>query len=340
VAEAKAAGFSFIFTLIHSPDRLDQLDQIGRVYPVASDKFSDVATEIVFAPPRAETVRIACLTLDRLAAIPDATARDAALGRMIEAVRALGVNTLVLEAQATLPSPDAALGSVFFPTHLRPVAADLLGRVVWQMRTRADVDTVYLRLPFAAARKAVGDAAVTTLYADMFRYTAADGLVLEGTPQIARFGADVATQPTSSRWDLAARRRLVDPAAFTGTEAGQWRIYLASAAIRPALKLMLTARDPTPPTRWPAPLADILLLPATTETAGLAPWLEPKQSGRVALALPAGPAPAVADAMRAAQRHGVTAFALCPGDPVLALDAASDARLSSAFSSAAYPLKP
>jgi peptidoglycan/xylan/chitin deacetylase (PgdA/CDA1 family) len=327
--EATAAGFDFIFELVHAPDRLDQLDRIARVYPVAGDKFSTIATEIGFAPERAQTIRIACLTLDRLAAIQGA-AQDAALGRMIEAVRGLGANTLVLDAGAALPAADAPLGAVYFPTHLRPVALDLLNRVAWQMRTRAGVDAVYLRLPLAASRKAVGDDAIPTLYADLVRNAAADGLVLDATPELARLGADAATQPTSSRWDLAARRQSVDAAMLTGTDALQWRAYQAVIAIRPALRLMLEVNAPVPATRWPAPLADLLLLP-TADTTKIAAWLDPLQSGRVALTLPANGA---ADAMRTAQRQGATAFALCPAD----LD--RDPVLSSTFSAATYPLQP
>jgi peptidoglycan/xylan/chitin deacetylase (PgdA/CDA1 family) len=326
--EAKALGFSAIFTLNHAPDRLDQLDQIGRVYRVAGDKLADLATEIVFEPPKSQTLRLACLTLDRLASAKDPAAQDAALGRMIEAVRALGINTLVLDAYAAQPSADAPLGPVFFPTQLRPVAADLLDRVAWQMKTRADVDAVYLHLPFASARAAVGGQ-VGALYADMFRHAAADGLVLEAAPVLAASDADDATQPSSTPWDLAARRRTADP----GTEA--WRAYRAAAAIAPTLRLMLTAADPTPRTRWPAPLADILLLPAGAdpEKLGAAQWFEPRQSGRVALTLPAT---STVRAMRDAQREGATAFALCPGDAWLD----SGTALARTFSSATYPLRP
>lgn len=330
--EATAAGFDFIFQLVHAPDRLDQLDQIARVYPVAGDKLGTLATEIAFPPPRAQTIRIACLTLDRLAAVQGAEAQDAALGRMIEAVRSLGANTLILDAEAALPSADSPLGAVFFPTHLRPVTQDLLDRVVWQMRTRADIDNVYLRLPFAAARKALGDDAVPALFADLVRNAAADGLVLEATPVLARIGADVAEQPSSTRWDVAARRRAVDVTTLTVDGAVQWRAFLAATAVKSHLKLMLAVQEPVPQTRWPAPLADILLLPSA-DTTDIAHWLDPLQSGRVALTLPAGAA--AGDAMRAAQRQGATAFALCPAD----LDQ-DPARLSSTFSAASYPLKP
>jgi peptidoglycan/xylan/chitin deacetylase (PgdA/CDA1 family) len=340
IEEARATGFTFIFALVPAPDRLDLLDQIGRVYPVAGDKLRNVATEIQFEPPRAETIRIACLTLDRLAAIRDPAAQDAALGRMIEAVRALGANTLVLDAQAKLPSADAPLGAVFFPTRVRPLAADVLGRVVWQMRTRADIDTVYLHLPFAAAHKAVSGAEITVLYGDLFRYAGVDGMALDATPQIMLLGADATAQPSSTRWDVAARRRMADPAVFSGVDAGTWDAYRAAVAIKPQLKLMLIAQAPVTATRWPAPLADILLLPPSVEAGGVAHWLEPKQSGRVALTLPAGSSSDLVDTMRAAQRQGATAFALCPGDPVLDLEGGSAATLSHAFSSATYPLKP
>ncbi|WP_395021556.1 poly-beta-1,6-N-acetyl-D-glucosamine N-deacetylase PgaB [Dongia sp.] len=325
---AKAAGFTYLFTLQHAPDRLDQLDRIGRDYPVAADKLANIATEIAFEPPKADALRIACLTLDRLAAAKGPDAQDAALGRMIESVRALGVNTLVLDAQAALPTADAPLGAVFFPTRLRPVAADLLNRVVWQMRTRADVDAVYLRLPFAAARAAVS-ADVGALYADLFRAVPADGLVLDASPELTAFGDDAADQPSSTRWDLSARRNAANP------DAEAWQAYRAAASIAPNLRLMLTGKEAAARTRWPAPLADVLLLPAGADPAQLqaAHWFEPRQSGRVALTLPAD---SPAAAMRAAQAQGATAFALCPGDAVLE----DPALLSHSFSAASYPLKP
>ena len=101
--------------------------------------------------PRPQTRRIACVTLDALAAAGSGRRQDEALGHIIEGLRALGANTVVIDANVALPSAAAPLGAVYFPTRLRPVRMDLLGRATWQIRTRAGSD-VFLHLPLAARR--------------------------------------------------------------------------------------------------------------------------------------------------------------------------------------------
>ena len=119
---------------------------------------------------RPRTLRIACLTLDTLAEAGDAAAQDKALGHIIDGLRALGADTVVIDAAAAASSarapPRRCLLSHAAPTPLRQ---DLLGRATWQIRTRAGVD-VFLRLPLAAAAMAVGAANTPRLFAEMLRY--------------------------------------------------------------------------------------------------------------------------------------------------------------------------
>ena len=264
------------------------------------------------------------------------------------AVRALGANVLVIDANAALPAPGAPLGAVYFPTKLRPLAADLLNRVVWQMRTRSGAHTTYLHLPLLAARAAVGDAALGELYADMFRYTAARGFMLDASPSLASIGSDALQPPSPAVWDAAARRRLVAIDSLSGDDRAAWSAWQGAVAIKPQLRLMLAAPTAEPVTRWPAPIADILLLPpaadrdatrALAERLRAAQWLQPTQSGRVALTLPAGALGSVAAAMTDAQVEGATAFAYCPSDTD-ALAPATITALAPTFSAATYPLKP
>jgi hypothetical protein len=106
----------------------------------------------------------------------------------------------VIDANAALPSPGAPLGTVFFPTRLRPLQADLLSRAVWQLRSRGGTNT-YVHLPLAATVAALGEARTAELFSDMARYTAADGIVVDMQPPpgrrrssticLARFAHDV-----------------------------------------------------------------------------------------------------------------------------------------------------
>jgi poly-beta-1,6-N-acetyl-D-glucosamine N-deacetylase len=331
---AKQVGFTFALTLEPEPAYTSDLFAIHRYFPSQNPSLGDVARNLRFEPDRPATRRIACLKLDELAAVGPGAAQDEALGHIVEGLRALGTNTVVIDANVALPSPGAPLGAVYFPNRLLPMRLDLLSRATWQIRTRASND-VYLHLPLEAATAAVGEAAVPTLFSDMTRHTAADGLAIDA-PAPSPAGPIVVDQPG----DIRARRARLDPASFDGRTRLALTAFRASAAIDPRQRLMLVMNESVGPPDW----ADIGLMPSSrdgTATGALAQrlraegWLRPEVSGRVAFTLPSDPARQV-EALRAAQRRGAAAFALCPGTPALPPSAA----LSAAFSAATYPYRP
>jgi hypothetical protein len=151
--------------------------------------------------------------------------------------------------------------------------------------------------------------------------------------------------PSGALWETRARRRAIDPATLDTDGRAALAAWHAATAIEPQLMLMLIAPTADISSRWPAPLADLLLLPPAANPAethrlakqlAAAGWLQPTQSGRVVISLPPGPAPVLAETTRNAQRKGATALAICPAagrsfvDPVLA----------AAFSAATFPRRP
>jgi hypothetical protein len=324
-------GFSFVFTLESEPAAASGLDAIPRAYPTRALGLADLVRSLDFAPARPASRRIASLSLDALAAVGEGPAQDEALGRLVEQVRALGVGMVVLDAAAALPMRDAPLGPVYFPTALRPLRRDLLGRVTWQMRTRAGVQ-VYLRLPVGPAVAALGEADALKLFADMIRHARADGLVLDAPPPAV--AARVADRPEAVR----ARRAALDPDGLDPRTRLAAAAYRAAAAIDPQLRVMLTLDLPTAPPDW----ADIGLLPvvkgardaeALTDRLRADGWMQPETAGRVVLSLPADPKQRVA-ALRRAQRKGAVGFAVLSALPLESGD------LPAAFSAATYPYKP
>jgi peptidoglycan/xylan/chitin deacetylase (PgdA/CDA1 family) len=331
---AKQVGFTFALTLEPEPAYTSDLFAIHRYFPSQNPSLSDLARNLRFEPDQPATRRIACLTLDALAAVGPGAAQDEALGRIVEGLRTLGSNTVVIDAHVALPSPGAPLGAVYFPNRLLPMRIDLLSRATWQIRTRAGND-VYLRLPLEAAAAAVGEAAVPSLFSDMTRHAAADGLAIDA-PAPSKTGPIVADQPG----DIRARRNRLDLGSFEGRTRLALTAFRASAAIDPRQRLMLVTNESVGPPEW----ADIGLMPPGRDVAATGAlaqrlqaegWLRPEVSGRVAFSLPSDPARQV-EALRAAQRRGAAAFALCPGTPALPPAAA----LSAAFSAATYPYKP
>lgn len=74
------------------------------------------------------------LNLDRIFDV-DPEIQNQNLGRLIEQVRSLGVNTVVLQPFVT-PTPSANIEAVYFPNSVLPMRADLLNRVAWQLKSR------------------------------------------------------------------------------------------------------------------------------------------------------------------------------------------------------------
>jgi poly-beta-1,6-N-acetyl-D-glucosamine N-deacetylase len=331
---AKELGFAFALTLEPEPAYTSNLHAIQRYLPTGRPSLGDIVRNLRFEPQRPLTRRIACVTLDALATAGSGRQQDEALGHIIEGLRALGTNTVVIDANAALPSAAEPLGAVYFPTKLRPLRMDVLGRATWQIRTRAGSD-VFLHLPLAASAAVVGKANVPRLFADMLRYARPDGVVIDMPVPTAR-GAIVADRPENIR----ARRAALNPNRLDGPARLGLATYRAAAAIDPRLRLMLAMEQPAGPPDW----ADIALLPPSEDVGQIMAlagglraegWLRPDVSGRVAFSLPAEPEQQI-EALRQAQRQGASAFALCPKAPMLPPSAA----LAAAFSAASYPYRP
>jgi biofilm PGA synthesis lipoprotein PgaB len=330
LAEAKGVGFSYALTLEPEPAYTSDPFAIHRYFPSLNPTLGDLARNLRFDPDYPATRRVACLTLDQLAAAGVGPAQDAALGAMIEGVRSLGANIVVIDAQAGPLASGTPMGDVYFPTSLRPLRTDLLSRATWQLRTRGGAD-VYLRLPIDAAAAAVGEASVPALFADMARHAAADGLVLDAPASGRQIVADIPG-------DIRARRATLDPASLDPASRMALLAYRGAASIDPRLRLMLAEPSAAGAPAW----ADMALMPPSADAAATASlarrlrgegWLRPDVAGRLALGLPANPAQQV-EAIRQAQRQAASAFALCP--TILPPSKA----LTSAFSAATYPYRP
>lgn len=97
--------------------------------------------------PQIKPVRVVHLDLDYVYD-PDPKQQEANLGLLLERVKALGVNTVYLQAFAD-PDGDGNADALYFPNRHLPMRADLFNRVAWQLRTRVGVK-VYAWLPVLA----------------------------------------------------------------------------------------------------------------------------------------------------------------------------------------------
>jgi peptidoglycan/xylan/chitin deacetylase (PgdA/CDA1 family) len=316
--EARALGFRLAFNLEPEVADLGQPMELARYYPTRDPSLGEIVDNLRFLPPRAPTVRVACLDLAPLAAAPDEAARDALLGRMVEEVRALAPTSVVLDI-GPRPAAGEALKALWLPSVGIPMASDIFGRAARQLNTRAGVQ-VFARIPLDAAAAAIGEEGLAGLAADVARVAMIDGLALDGEgvaapdPLFATGRADV----------RAARARASDRAS---------RVMAGATAIDSRLRLMLVA--PTADPAGPPPHADALLLPPGADVTALAAagWFRAGHSGRAVITLAPGPAPGQRAAIHHAQQAGATGVALCPAGP-------ADVALSPAFSAASFPVRP
>ena len=322
--EARKLGFAHQLTLYEAPNYVGHASTIDRFYPSQNPKLADVVAALRFDVPVSETKRIVCFALDDLGTAPNADEAEQRLGRMIDTAHAVGANIVILDVAGVPP--------------VAPAGIDTLSHAVWQMRSRAGAE-VYLRLPMRD-----GDVPAVS-YADLFRRARADGLTLDASPALLAAGSSNQAEPSSAPPEVRKRRIMLDTDQLPPPDRAAMQAFAAASVVEPDLKLMLVPSAQVSMAGWPAPVADLLLLPPAPPgdedevlaTLRDANWLTPTQAPRVVVTLPAGSPAAVAQAARTAQAHGATALALCPqsGSPHWTAEDASI--LSSAFSSRTLP---
>jgi biofilm PGA synthesis lipoprotein PgaB len=80
---------------------------------------------------------------------PDPAQVERNLDLLLERIRAMGVNTVYLQAYAD-PDGDGAADAVYFPNRHLPVKRDLFSHVAWEIRTRTPVRRLYAWMPLLA----------------------------------------------------------------------------------------------------------------------------------------------------------------------------------------------
>ncbi len=154
------------------------LTDFARALAPSSERVAPKAPTVVrkasVAAQELGTIRALRVSLDALVTEPFLQ-QERGLSALLDQVRSAGVNVVLLNAQS-------ASGETYFPTALATMKADLLNRVSWQLRTRADVKVFAVlslgRLPCSYAQCA------TALALDLGRHVPLAGVVLEGANQI------------------------------------------------------------------------------------------------------------------------------------------------------------
>jgi biofilm PGA synthesis lipoprotein PgaB len=196
-------------------------------------------------PPRPSPVRVVHVDLDYVYD-PDPENQEANLGRLLDRIKALKVNTVYLQAYAD-PDGNGAADAVYFPNRRLPMRADLFNRVAWQLASRCEVQVfawmpvlafelpasdpaATARVETAAAHPVSGTpprlspfspparAAIFDIYEDLARHAVFDGLLFSDDATLTDYedASPPALDVYSRDWGLPASIEAIraDPAAF------------------------------------------------------------------------------------------------------------------------------
>lgn len=148
-ADRIAAGLGMPFGLtlengLNTPDV--PLDGMRRALITHDFTTADLA-RLLQETPKPEPLRVVQVDLDYVYDANPAQ-QEANLSALLDRIKAMGVNTVYLQAYAD-PQGTGTASAVYFPNRRMPMRADLFNRVAWQLHTRADVG-VYAWLPVLA----------------------------------------------------------------------------------------------------------------------------------------------------------------------------------------------
>ena len=145
---ARELGMPVTVSLDSGKNTINKLDNVRRLLIGNRSDLEDfvwlISNDI---KPAFEPVRVVHVDLDYVYD-PDPLQQEKNLGRLLDRVKNMGVNTVYLQAFAD-PDGDGNADRLYFPNRHLPMRADLFNRVAWQLRTRTGVE-VYGWLPVLA----------------------------------------------------------------------------------------------------------------------------------------------------------------------------------------------
>ncbi len=145
---AREAGMPLSLSLSPRPEQGDDSGVVGRHLIPHRANLADLAWTLRHPrSPAPAPRRVLHVDLDYVFDA-DSAQQERNLGRLLDRVLELGVNTVYLQAFAD-PDGDGVADSLYFPNRHLPVRADLFNRVAWQLRTRTGAQ-VYAWMPVLA----------------------------------------------------------------------------------------------------------------------------------------------------------------------------------------------
>jgi peptidoglycan/xylan/chitin deacetylase (PgdA/CDA1 family) len=176
VDEATQLGMRYYLTLNDTPTTLENLPCINRSTFRRYRNLQDLDDMLTFRDVRNRQFRYVEITLDRFAG-KSAAEQEQLLSALLARLELLRVNSVVV-------SPFSSdQRRAFFPNLRMPVVADLLNRVLHQIRARIRIERQFLMLPAT-----LGTASARDVYTELARLNRFDGVMFTGDTTDAGIG--------------------------------------------------------------------------------------------------------------------------------------------------------
>lgn len=143
---ARDNGFSVTMSLQDGINNLYDLIAVKR-YLIQDNKSLDHFAYTLTHFDEREPIRVAHVDLDYIYD-PDPQQTDRNLGKLLDRIEKLHINTVYLQAYAD-PDGNGNADALYFPNRHLPMRSDLFNRVAWQLKTRSKVN-VYAWMPVLA----------------------------------------------------------------------------------------------------------------------------------------------------------------------------------------------
>ena len=146
---AKEAGMTITMELSDGKNTLNDLSAVRRLLVAENPEIQDFASMMKSLRIGDRPLHVVHVDLDYIYDA-DSKQTERNLGALVDRIRAMGVNTVYLQAYAD-PDGDGNAEALYFPNRHLPMRADLFNRASWQLLTRARVK-VYAWMPVLAFR--------------------------------------------------------------------------------------------------------------------------------------------------------------------------------------------
>ncbi|MFQ5559484.1 MAG: poly-beta-1,6-N-acetyl-D-glucosamine N-deacetylase PgaB, partial [Nitrospinota bacterium] len=145
IEEAASLGMNINFSVMDGFNDTRNIDVIKRGIVLGTNDIPTFVRDLRAGYVPSSPLRFMQVTLDQIYS-PDKKLQEKNLGELLERINYVGVNTVFVQGYSD-PDGDGKTSSLYFPNRILPMKADLLNRVLHQIKTRTEAENAFAMMP-------------------------------------------------------------------------------------------------------------------------------------------------------------------------------------------------